>query len=280
MLSHLSQANKRSNAWAVTHMRRRSASGRDSGKTQLILATKIAVLPFVLGLVLILALYGRPQQLSGASSTPSRVLTAQPAPGLASSCNLTAQPAPPCNCTQQGAQSQQLSALAGSLAQETVDKVLGAANSSDPAEQTVRVTGEPLPSLFLFVGILSGRGYRHRRLAVRWGSCPAHLPAAELARQTLDTCVSRESWANLATQSGDAACRFILSQDEVTPQVRPAAEQDCRRAAHQQPHAVKTTQRSVLRPLGATGHCTSPVSQHCTRAGADTSERHKRERCP
>ena len=96
----------------------------------------------------------------------------------------------------QAAQSQQLDVLAGSLADETVARVLGAANSSDPAEQTVRVNAEPLPSLFLFVGILSGRGYRHRRLAVR------------------------EAWANLASQSGDAACRFILSQDEVTPQVR------------------------------------------------------------
>ncbi len=57
-----------------------------------------------------------------------------------------------------------------------------------------------LPKLFLFIGILSGRGYRHRRLAVR------------------------EAWANKAQIPGQVVAKFILSEDERTPQVRRAAE--------------------------------------------------------
>lgn len=55
-----------------------------------------------------------------------------------------------------------------------------------------------LPKLFLFVGILSGRGYRHRRLAVR------------------------EAWSNRAQVPGTVVSKFILSEDERTPQVRAA----------------------------------------------------------
>lgn len=46
-----------------------------------------------------------------------------------------------------------------------LDQVLGAANASNAAAQTVRVNEDLLDNIFLFVGILSGRGYRHRRLA-------------------------------------------------------------------------------------------------------------------
>ena len=46
-----------------------------------------------------------------------------------------------------------------------MDQVLGAANASNAAAQTVRVNEDLLDNIFLFVGILSGRGYRHRRLA-------------------------------------------------------------------------------------------------------------------
>ena len=159
-------------------MRRRSAGPREYNYKQLV---TVGLLPFLLGLFLILALVRRPQ--SGAS-VPDRALLNQPV--NSANCSQLPQPAPPCNCSQQGQQSQQLAALAQTLPQETVDTVLGAANSTDPAEQTVRVHAEPLPSLFLFVGILSGRGYRHRRLAVR------------------------ESWANLASQSGDVTCRYIF----------------------------------------------------------------------
>lgn len=54
----------------------------------------------------------------------------------------------------------------------------------------------PMPDLFLFVGILSGRGYRHRRLAVR------------------------EAWASRAQQAGQVVAKFVLSEDERTPQVQ------------------------------------------------------------
>ena len=52
-----------------------------------------------------------------------------------------------------------------------------------------------LPPIFLFIGILSGRGYRHRRLAVR------------------------EAWANEAQAPGQVVAKFVLSENERTPQV-------------------------------------------------------------
>ncbi|KAI7842582.1 hypothetical protein COHA_003686 [Chlorella ohadii] len=58
-----------------------------------------------------------------------------------------------------------------------------------------------LPKLFLFIGILSGRGYRHRRLAVR------------------------EAWANKAQIPGQVVAKFILSEDERTPQVESELEE-------------------------------------------------------
>eukprot|EP00887_Chlorella_sp_A99_P007749 scaffold20.g7749.t1 len=61
--------------------------------------------------------------------------------------------------------------------------------------------GAALPELFLFIGILSGRGYRHRRLAVR------------------------EAWASRAQVPGLVVCKFILSEDERTPQVQKELEQ-------------------------------------------------------
>lgn len=156
-------------------MRRRSAGPRETNYKQLV---TVGLVPFLVGLFLILAFVRRPHI---AATVPDRALQDQPA--SFTNCSQLPQTAPPCNCSQQDQQNQQLTALAQTLPQETVDTVLGAANSTDPAEQTVRVHAEPLPSLFLFVGILSGRGYRHRRLAVR------------------------ESWANLASHEGDAACR-------------------------------------------------------------------------
>ena len=64
------------------------------------------------------------------------------------------------------------------------------ANDTGLAAQALNSTGEALPSLFLFTGVLSGRGYRHRRLAVR------------------------EAWANKAQIPGVPVARFILSEDE------------------------------------------------------------------
>lgn len=58
-----------------------------------------------------------------------------------------------------------------------------------------------LPPLFLFIGVLSGRGYRHRRLAVR------------------------EAWSDRAQRDGEVVTRFILSEDERTVQVEKEMEQ-------------------------------------------------------
>ncbi|DBA84062.1 hypothetical protein WJX77_012346 [Trebouxia sp. C0004] len=74
-------------------------------------------------------------------------------------------------------------------------------NSTGLAAQALGTTGEVLPSLFLFTGVLSGRGYRHRRLAVR------------------------EAWANKAQIPGVSVARFILSEDERTPQVTKEVDQ-------------------------------------------------------
>ena len=65
-----------------------------------------------------------------------------------------------------------------------------------------------LPKLFLFIGILSGRGYRHRRLAVR------------------------EAWANQAQIPGQVVAKFILSEDERTPQVGGVGSMHAGRQAH------------------------------------------------
>ncbi|CAL8469155.1 g8696 [Coccomyxa elongata] len=53
-----------------------------------------------------------------------------------------------------------------------------------------------LDDTLLFVGIISGRGYRHRRLAVR------------------------DAWASRCQVPGVSVCRFILSDDEVTELVQ------------------------------------------------------------
>ena len=72
---------------------------------------------------------------------------------------------------------------------------------SPPDELFVQVNEDALENTLLFVGILSGRGYRHRRLAVR------------------------EAWANQCQVPGVSVCRFMLSEDEVTPQVSKEVEQ-------------------------------------------------------
>lgn len=65
-----------------------------------------------------------------------------------------------------------------------------------PALSSLGAAPAGLPPLFLFVGILSGRGYRHRRLAVR------------------------DSWARGTQNEPESVAKFILSEDEATPQVR------------------------------------------------------------
>ena len=69
------------------------------------------------------------------------------------------------------------------------------AGSVGTVAQASANTKASLPSLFLFTGVLSGRGYRHRRLAVR------------------------EAWSNKAQDPSVSVTRFILSEDERTPQV-------------------------------------------------------------
>ena len=71
-------------------------------------------------------------------------------------------------------------------------------SSSSTSGAPAADTGER-PKIFMFIGILSGRGYRHRRLAVR------------------------EAWANRAQVPGETVAKFILSEDERTPQVRARA---------------------------------------------------------
>jgi hypothetical protein len=77
-----------------------------------------------------------------------------------------------------------------------------------------------LPRLFLFIGILSGRGYRHRRLAVR------------------------EAWANKAQTPGQVVAKFILSENEHTP---PGGGDACRHAPC--PNARATVQSGMLLAL-------------------------------
>ena len=60
---------------------------------------------------------------------------------------------------------------------------------------------EQLPDILLFVGALSGRGYRHRRLAVR------------------------DAWATQCQTPGVSVCRFIMSHDEVSPLVEEEVQE-------------------------------------------------------
>lgn len=83
-------------------------------------------------------------------------------------------------------------------------KALGC--SGDECGTVLRVpkkidSGENLEPLFMFVGILSGRGYRHRRMAVR------------------------DAWSNNAQIPGIVVSKYILSEDERTPQVEKELEE-------------------------------------------------------
>ena len=145
-----------------------------------------SVLPFVVGLLLVLSLFQFRTSTPGyGTSDPRRLLTQQGQSCAHCKC-------PPASST---AEADIGARLAGTLTTQTAAAVLDAANSTDPALQTIRVNEDSLESLFLFIGVLSGRGYRHRRLAVR------------------------EAWANKAQVPGISAARFILSEDERTPQV-------------------------------------------------------------
>ena len=149
----------------------------------------VGVVPFCIGLLTILA-------FSKHTLLPLGINSTVPGDGAAGAAGCA--PPAPCVCPLNGsaASGSELSRLSGKLTKDSVEKVLDAANSADPELQTVRVNQDALPSVFLFVGVLSGRGYRHRRLAVR------------------------EAWANVGQASGESLCRFILSEDEKTTQVQ------------------------------------------------------------
>jgi hypothetical protein len=86
---------------------------------------------------------------------------------------------------------------AGGIVSSSREQQVVAASSRSVSSSSMEPGLEPL---FLFIGVLSGRGYRHRRLAVR------------------------EAWANRAQVPGLVVTKFILSEDERTPQVQKELE--------------------------------------------------------
>ena len=135
-----------------------------------------ATLPFLAAVLVGAALFnGRSGSLAAIVRQPSRVVLENPP------CT-----GPECSGREDGVQL----AAAGSSA--------GLAGGADDGDAPP--AGE-LPPLFMFIGILSGRGYRHRRLAVR------------------------EAWSNRAQVEGLVVSKFILSEDERTPQVQKEMEQ-------------------------------------------------------
>ena len=107
-------------------------------------------------------------------------------------------------------------------------------NSSGAAAQSLRAKPNgSLPSLFLFSGVLSGRGYRHRRLAVR------------------------ESWSNKAQVPGVSVTRFILSEDERTPQVLVIETHCLQHLLH-----LPTSGECALSTSGECMQVTKEVDQH------------------
>lgn len=99
-----------------------------------------------------------------------------------------------------GAARRPIDAATTALARKGVGSGGGAsttpAATAVPALSSLGAAPAGLPPLFLFVGVLSGRGYRHRRLAVR------------------------DSWARGTQNEPESVAKFILSEDEATPQVR------------------------------------------------------------
>ena len=94
---------------------------------------------------------------------------------------------------------QTLAAAATAIGGGSSSSSLGSAHPDGSTSSSSSSEGG-LEPLFLFIGILSGRGYRHRRLAVR------------------------EAWATRAQTPGLVISKFILSEDERTPQVQKELE--------------------------------------------------------
>lgn len=83
----------------------------------------------------------------------------------------------------------------------SLDAVSGVVSSAGSNRATANQISSPSESVTLFIGILSGRGYRHRRQAVR------------------------DAWASKCQVQGVSACRFILAEQEVTPMVEEEMQQ-------------------------------------------------------
>lgn len=141
-----------------------------------------ALVPFLFAIVTGLLFFQRGDQGNAVKRT-SRGVLQQAAAGCTGLC-----------C---GGDCAQAAELAGSRLPELPSSALAAASTSD---DDVLPAAKDLPKLFMFVGILSGRGYRHRRLAVR------------------------EAWSNRAQVAGTVVSKFILSEDERTPQVQKELE--------------------------------------------------------
>ena len=118
------------------------------------------------------------------------------------STTVTEQPCPSVNCT---SVCNRLKCRNPTLKQRTIgalDAVSGVVGSAvADVKATANQISSPSESVTLFIGILSGRGYRHRRQAVR------------------------DAWASKCQVQGVSACRFVLSQEEVTPLVEEEMQQ-------------------------------------------------------
>ena len=118
------------------------------------------------------------------------------------STTVTARPCPSVNCT---SVCDRLKCRKPTLKQRTIgslDAVSGVVGSAvADLKATANQISSPSESVTLFIGILSGRGYRHRRQAVR------------------------DAWASKCQVQGVSACRFVLSQEEVTPLVEEEMQQ-------------------------------------------------------
>lgn len=150
-----------------------------------------AVLPFVIGFLLVVTFYRNSssdsaevlKSLSDGLPEPQPARISRSNPGSGTPLNLGSDPS-------------LLRGSKGAGAATAVVKATGSeakGSSADDSSSTAQPASRP--ELFLFIGILSGRGYRHRRLAVR------------------------EAWANRAQAEPVTIARFVLSEDEQTPQV-------------------------------------------------------------
>lgn len=150
-----------------------------------------ALTPFALACLVGLLVFRR-----GGSSTLQQPLHRHPARSLVQEAAL------PClgsNCEMQGGSSGLEDVSLGVAGGHDAGAPSAAAASGHRVGGATPSPGE-LPKLFLFIGILSGRGYRHRRLAVR------------------------EAWSSKAQMAGEVVSKFILSEDERTPQVEKELE--------------------------------------------------------